>query len=200
MRGVIPSPTPNQGGVLVVRKPWPSMLRTIWGDNDRYLATYWGQFDNRYYVAGDTAHRDADGYFWVMGRSDDVLKVSGHRLGTMEVESAFVAHPRVAEAAIVSRPHEIKGESIFAFVVLNGKRPTGQDADRLAAELREFVGKELGAIAKPDDIRFADNLPKTRSGKIMRRLLRAIARGEPITQDVSTLENPAIVEQLRGEG
>jgi len=191
---------PNQGGWLVVRKPWPSMLRTIWGDNDRYLSTYWGKFDNRYYVAGDTAHRDADGYFWVLGRADDVLKVSGHRLGTAEVESAFVAHPRVAEAAVVSRHHEIKGESIFAYVVLKGQRPTGKDAEKLAAELREFVGKELGAIAKPDDIRFADNLPKTRSGKIMRRLLRAIARGEPITQDISTLENPAIVEQLRGAG
>ena len=191
---------PNQGGWLVVRKPWPSMLRTIWGDNDRYLSTYWGKFDNRYYVAGDTAHRDADGYFWVLGRADDVLKVSGHRLGTAEVESAFVAHPRVAEAAVVSRHHEIKGESIFAYVVLKGQRPEGQDAEKFAAELREFVGKELGAIAKPDDIRFADNLPKTRSGKIMRRLLRAIARGEPITQDISTLENPAIVEQLRGAG
>jgi acetyl-CoA synthetase len=194
-----PVTKPDQGGALVVRKPWPSMLRTIWGDNERYLSTYWAQFHNRYYVAGDTAHRDADGYFWVMGRSDDVLKVSGHRLGTMEVESACVAHPRVAEAAIVSRPHEIKGESIFAFVVLKGQRPTGDAATKLAAELRDFVGKELGPIAKPDDIRFADNLPKTRSGKIMRRLLRAIARGEEITQDVSTLENPAIVEQLRGE-
>jgi len=194
-----PVTKPDQGGALVVRKPWPSMLRTIWGDNERYLSTYWAPFGNRYYVAGDTAHRDADGYFWVMGRSDDVLKVSGHRLGTMEVESACVAHPRVAEAAIVSRPHEIKGESIFAFVVLKGQRPTGDAAKKLAAELRDFVGKELGPIAKPDDIRFADNLPKTRSGKIMRRLLRAIARGEEITQDVSTLENPAIVEQLRGE-
>ncbi len=192
-----PVTDPDQGGWLVVRKPWPSMLRTIWGDNERYLSTYWAKFNNCYYVAGDTAHRDADGYFWVMGRADDVLKVSGHRLGTAEVESAFVAHPRVAEAAVVSRHHEIKGESIFAYVVLRGQRPTGKDAEKLATELREFVGKELGAIAKPDDIRFADNLPKTRSGKIMRRLLRAIARGEPITQDISTLENPAIVEQLR---
>ncbi|MSR09131.1 MAG: acetate--CoA ligase [Gammaproteobacteria bacterium] len=195
-----PVTDPDQGGWLVVRKPWPSMLRTIWGDNDRYVSTYWAKFNNRYYVAGDTAYRDADGYFWVMGRADDVLKVSGHRLGTAEVESAFVAHPRVAEAAVVSRHHEIKGESIFAYVVLKGQRPTGKDAEKFAAELREFVGKELGAIAKPDDIRFADNLPKTRSGKIMRRLLRAIARGEPITQDISTLENPAIVEQLRGAG
>jgi len=193
-----PVTNPDQGGWLVVRKPWPSMLRTIWGDNERYLSTYWAKFGNRYYVAGDTAHRDTDGYFWVMGRADDVLKVSGHRLGTAEVESAFVAHPRVAEAAVVSRHHEIKGESIFAYVVLKGQRPTGKDAEQLSNELRDFVGKELGAIAKPDDIRFADNLPKTRSGKIMRRLLRAIARGEPITQDVSTLENPAIVEQLRG--
>ncbi len=193
-----PVTNPDQGGWLVVRKPWPSMLRTIWGDNERYLSTYWSKFDNRYYVAGDTAYRDADGYFWVLGRADDVLKVSGHRLGTAEVESAFVSHPRVAEAAVVSRHHDIKGESIFAFVTLKGPRPTGVEADRLAHELREHVGQELGAIAKPDDIRFADNLPKTRSGKIMRRLLRAIARGEPITQDVSTLENPAIVEQLRG--
>jgi acetyl-CoA synthetase len=186
--------------MLVIRKPWPAMLRTIWGDNQRYLDTYWARFGNRYYVAGDTAHRDGDGYFWVMGRADDVLKVSGHRLGTMEVESAFVAHPRVAECAIVGRPHDIKGEAISAFVVLKGARPTGAEADKLVAELRDFVGRELGAIAKPDDIRFADNLPKTRSGKIMRRLLRAIARGEEITQDVSTLENPAIVEQLRGNG
>jgi acetyl-CoA synthetase len=189
---------PDKGGYLVIRKPWPAMLRTIWGDNERYLQTYWAKFNNRYYVAGDTAHRDRDGYFWVMGRADDVLKVAGHRLGTMEVESAFVAHPRVAEAAVVSRPHDIKGEAIFAYVVLKGQRPGGADADRLATELREFVGKELGAIAKPDDIRFAENLPKTRSGKIMRRLLRAIARGEEITQDVSTLENPAILDQLRG--
>jgi acetyl-CoA synthetase len=190
---------PHRGGHLVIRKPWPSMLRTIWGDNERYLATYWAKFANRYYVAGDTAHRDQDGYFWVMGRADDVLKVSGHRLGTMEVESAFVAHPRVAEAAVVGRPHDIKGEAICAFVVLKGQRPTGADAERLAAELRDWVGKELGAIAKPDDVRFADNLPKTRSGKIMRRLLRSVARGEEITQDVSTLENPAIIEQLRGK-
>jgi acetyl-CoA synthetase len=190
---------PDRGGHLVIRKPWPSMLRTIWGDNARYLDTYWSKFGNRYYIAGDTAHRDKDGYFWVMGRADDVLKVAGHRLGTMEVESAFVAHPRVAEAAVVGKPHDVKGESIFAYVVLKGQRPTGGEAEKLAAELREWVGKELGAIAKPDDVRFADNLPKTRSGKIMRRLLRAIARGEEITQDVSTLENPAIIDQLRGK-
>jgi acetyl-CoA synthetase len=188
---------PDAGGYVVIRKPWPSMLRTIWRNNDRYIAGYWEKFHNRYYVAGDSAHRDKDGYFWMMGRIDDVLKVAGHRLGTMEIESALVAHPRVAEAAVVGRPHEIKGESVFAFVVLRGPRPTG-DSTTLQKELRDFVGKELGPIAKPDDIRFADNLPKTRSGKIMRRLLKAIARGEEITQDVSTLENPAILEQLRG--
>ncbi len=189
----------DAGGYLVIRRPWPSMLRTIWGDNQRYIETYWEKFQNRFYVAGDGAHRDADGYFWIMGRIDDVLKVSGHRLGTMEVESALVAHPRVAESAVVGRPHDIKGESIFAYVVCRGERPVGADATRLAADLREWVGKQLGAIAKPDDIRFADVLPKTRSGKIMRRLLRALARGEEITQDISTLENPAIIAQLRGE-
>ena len=194
-----PVTQPDAGGYLVIRRPWPAMLRTIWGDNQRYLETYWAKFHNRLYVAGDGAHRDADGYFWIMGRIDDVLKVSGHRLGTMEVESALVAHPRVAESAVVGRAHEVKGESIFAYVVCRGARPTGGEATRLAAELREWVGKQLGAIAKPDDIRFAEVLPKTRSGKIMRRLLRALARGEEITQDVSTLENPAIIAQLRGE-
>jgi hypothetical protein len=173
------------------------MLRTIWRNNDRYLAGYWEKFDNRYYVAGDSAHRDKEGYFWIMGRIDDVLNVAGHRLGTMEIESALVAHPRVAEAAVVGRPHEIKGEAVFAYVVTRGQRPTGE-AGSLTKELRDWVGQQLGPIAKPDDIRFADNLPKTRSGKIMRRLLKAIARGEEITQDVSTLENPAILEQLRG--
>jgi acetyl-CoA synthetase len=194
-----PVTEPDRGGYLVIRRPWPSMLRTIWGDNPRYLKTYWEKFQNRLYVAGDGAHRDADGYFWIMGRIDDVLKVSGHRLGTMEVESALVAHPRVAEAAVVGRPHDIKGEAIFAYVVCRGQRPVGEDATQLAIELREWVGKQLGAIAKPDDIRFTEVLPKTRSGKIMRRLLRALARGEEITQDISTLENPAILAQLRGE-
>jgi acetyl-CoA synthetase len=189
---------PDAGGYLVIRKPWPSMLRTVWGDNDRYIETYWEKFQNRYYVAGDSAHRDADGYFWIMGRVDDVVNVSGHRLGTMEVESALVAHERVVEAAVVSRPHDVKGESIFAYVVFRGERPTGAEADKLAAELRDWVAEQVGAIAKPDDIRFTDNLPKTRSGKIMRRLLRAIARGEEITQDTSTLENEAILDQLRG--
>jgi len=188
----------NAGGYLVMRKPWPGMLRTIWGDNDRYIETYWEKFHNRFYVAGDSAHTDADGYYWIMGRIDDVVNISGHRLGTMEVESALVAHERVVEAAVVSRPHEIKGESIFAYVVFRGERPTGEEAEKLVAELRNWVGEQVGAIAKPDDIRFTDNLPKTRSGKIMRRLLRAIARGEEITQDTSTLENEAILDQLRG--
>ncbi len=187
----------DAGGYLVIRKPWPSMLRTIWRDNARYVANYWEKFDQRFYVAGDSAHRDKDGYFWIMGRVDDVLKVSGHRLGTMEIESALVAHPRVAEAAVVGKPHDVKGESVFAYVVCRGPRPSG-DAGALKKELRDWVGEQLGPIAKPDEIRFADNLPKTRSGKIMRRLLKAVARGEEITQDVSTLENPAILEQLRG--
>ena len=190
--------TPDAGGYLVIRKPWPSMLRTIWGDNARYLSTYWEKFHGKFYVAGDSAHRDADGYFWIMGRIDDVLNVAGHRLGTMEIESALVAHPRVAEAAVVGRTHEIKGESVFAYVVCRGARPSGDEAAALTRELRAWVTEQLGAIAKPDDIRYTDNLPKTRSGKIMRRLLRAVARGEPITQDISTLENPAIIDQLRG--
>ncbi|HEX4389075.1 MAG TPA: acetate--CoA ligase, partial [Steroidobacteraceae bacterium] len=188
---------PDAGGYLVIRKPWPSMLRTIWRNNERYIHGYWEKFQNRYYVAGDSAHRDKDGYFWIMGRIDDVLNVAGHRLGTMEIESALVAHPRVAEAAVVGKPHEIKGESVFAFVVTRGARPAG-DTRALVKELRDWVGEQLGHIAKPDDVRFADNLPKTRSGKIMRRLLKAIARDEEITQDVSTLENPAILDQLRG--
>ncbi|MGH8458070.1 MAG: acetate--CoA ligase, partial [Nevskiales bacterium] len=201
-----PVPDPGKGGYLVIRKPWPSMLRTIWGDNERYLKTYWSQFQNKpvaqgatkehLYVAGDSTHRDKDRCYWIMGRIDDVLNVAGHRLGTMEVESALVAHPRVAEAAVVGRPHDTKGEAIFAFVVLRGKRPEG-DSEALVKELRDWVGEQIGAIAKPDDIRFADNLPKTRSGKIMRRLLRSIAKGEQITQDISTLENPAIVKQLQ---
>jgi len=192
-----PVTRPEAGGYLVIKKPWPSMLRTLWRDNDRYISSYWEKFNNKYYVAGDSARRDKDGYFWIMGRIDDVLNVAGHRLGTMEIESALVANPRVAEAAVVGRPHEVKGEAVFAFVVLRGDRPTG-DVSELVLELRNWVGEQVGAIAKPDDIRFSDNLPKTRSGKIMRRLLRSIARGEEILQDVSTLENPAILEQLRG--
>ncbi|MBM23656.1 MAG: acetate--CoA ligase [Gammaproteobacteria bacterium] len=193
----LPISDPSQGGYLVVKKPWPSMLRTIWGDNQRYLETYWERFDQRYYVAGDSAHRDADGYFWIMGRIDDVLNVSGHRLGTMEVESALVAHPSVAEAAVVGKPHEIKGEGIFAYIVPKGTRPRGQDKNKMTIVLRDWVASELGPIAKPDEIRYTDNLPKTRSGKIMRRLLKSLAKGEEITQDISTLEDESIIKQLQ---
>ncbi len=189
---------PDAGGYLVIRKPWPAMLRTIWGDNERYLQTYWEKFDRRFYVAGDGAHRDADGCFWIMGRIDDVLNVAGHRLGTMEIESALVAHPRVAEAAVVGKPHEIKGEAVLAYVICRGSKPAGAEAAVLVEQLRVWVGEQLGAIAKPDEIRLTDMLPKTRSGKIMRRLLRAVARGEEVSQDISTLENPAILDQLRG--
>jgi acetyl-CoA synthetase len=188
---------PDGGGYLVIKRPWPSMLRTIWGDNQRYLETYWSKFQNRYYVAGDSARRDKDGYYWIMGRIDDVLNVAGHRLGTMEIESALVAHEHVAEAAVVGKQHEIKGESVFAYVVLNIPRPQDTAAKALIDELRSWVGEQLSPIAKPDEIHLTDNLPKTRSGKIMRRLLRSIARGEEITQDMSTLENPGILEQLR---
>ena len=185
------------GGLLVAKKPWPSMIRTIWGNPERFKKSYFPEELNGLYLAGDSAHRDADGYYWIMGRIDDVLNVSGHRLGTMEIESALVANPLVAEAAIVGKPHEIKGESIVAYVVLKGARPEGEAAKKIVAELREWVGKEIGPIAKPDEIRFGDNLPKTRSGKIMRRLLRSLARGEEITSDISTLDNPAILEQLK---
>jgi acetyl-CoA synthetase len=191
--------TANQGGYLVIKKPWPSMLRTIWGDEQRYKDTYWGKFGGKYYLAGDSARCDEDGYFWIMGRIDDVLNVSGHRLGTMEVESALVAHPKVAEAAVVGRPDEIKGEGIFAYVVLKGQRPSGGIDEELTKELRNWVSEQIGPIAKPDEIRYADNLPKTRSGKIMRRLLRTIATGEEITQDTSTLENESILLQLQGK-
>ena len=189
-----------RGGYLVIKRPWPSMLRTIWGDNERYIKTYWEKFKNRYYVAGDSARRDKDGYYWIMGRIDDVLNIAGHRLGTMEIESALVAHPKVAEAAVVSKPHDIKGESAFAYVVLNVPRPQGAAAKALIDELRGWVGDQLSPIAKPDEIRLTDNLPKTRSGKIMRRLLRAVARGEEITQDMSTLENPAIHRSVARRG
>ena len=191
---------PNgQGGMLVIERPWPGMLRTIYRDPERYAKTYFPQeLGGKTYLAGDGAVRNADtGYFTIMGRIDDVLNVSGHRLGTMEIESALVANPIVAEAAVVARPDEMTGEAICAFVVLKQTRPEGNDAADVAKTLRDWVGKEIGPIAKPKDIRFGDNLPKTRSGKIMRRLLRSLARGEEITQDVSTLENPAILEQLR---
>ncbi|MFO8002886.1 acetate--CoA ligase [Thioalkalivibrio sp.] len=189
---------PDQGGLLVIKKPWPSMLRTVWQDDKRYKSTYWPKFDGKYYLAGDSARRDQDGNFWIMGRIDDVLNVSGHRLGTMEIESALVAHEAVAEAAVVGRPHDVKGESIVAFVILKGDRPTGAAADEMVKTLRNWVSDHIGPIAKPDDIRFADGLPKTRSGKIMRRLLRSIAKGEEITSDISTLENEGVVSQLQG--
>jgi len=188
----------QHGGSLVITKPFPSQIRTIWGDPERFKKNYFPEEMRGYYLAGDSAHRDEDGYIWIMGRNDDVLKVSGHRLGTMEIESALVASPLVAEAAVVGRPHEIKGEGIVAFVVLKGARPADSaKAKEIVETLRNWVAKEIGPIAKPDEIRFGDNLPKTRSGKIMRRLLRSIATGEEITQDVSTLENPAILEQLK---
>lgn len=191
---------PNgNGGILVVKKPWPSMIRTIWGDPERFKKSYYPEdFKGKYYLAGDGAIRDKEtGYFTITGRIDDVLNVSGHRMGTMEIESALVAHTElVAEAAVVGRPDETTGEAICAFVVLKRPRPTGEEAKKIAKELRDWVGKEIGPIAKPKDIRFGDNLPKTRSGKIMRRLLRSVAKGEAVTQDTSTLENPAILEQL----
>ncbi len=189
--------TDTGGGLLVVKKPWPSMIRNIWGNPERFKKAYFPEELKGYYLAGDSAHRDEDGYYWIMGRIDDVLNVSGHRLGTMEIESALVANPLVAEAAIVGRPHDIKGESIVAYVVLKGDRPEGEAAKAIASQLRDWVGKEIGPIAKPDEIRFGENLPKTRSGKIMRRLLRSLAKGEEITSDISTLDNPAILEQLK---
>ncbi len=190
---------PNgSGGILVIKKPWPSMIRTIYGDPERFVKSYYPPELKGYYLAGDGAIRDKEtGYFTITGRIDDVLNVSGHRMGTMEIESALVSCTElVAEAAVVGRPDDTTGEAICAFVVLKGTRPTGDEAKKIATQLRNWVAKEIGPIAKPKDIRFGDNLPKTRSGKIMRRLLRSIAKGEAITQDTSTLENPAILEQL----
>jgi len=189
----------GKGGFLVVKKPWPSMIRTIWGDPERFKKSYYPiDFGGKLYLAGDGAVRDAKtGYFTIMGRIDDVLNVSGHRMGTMEIESALVSNPMVAEAAVVGRPDDLTGEAICAFVVLKQSRPNGEEAKKIANDLRNWVGKEIGPIAKPKDIRFGENLPKTRSGKIMRRLLRSLAKGEEITQDVSTLENPGILDQLK---
>jgi len=188
----------GQGGILVIKKPWPSMIRTIWGEPERFRTSYFPLELKGFYLAGDGAIRDRDnGYFTITGRIDDVLNVSGHRMGTMEIESALVSCTElVAEAAVVARPDETTGEAICAFVVLKRPRPTGDEAKQIAKALRDWVGKEIGPIAKPKDIRFGDNLPKTRSGKIMRRLLRSIAKGEAITQDTSTLENPAVLQQL----
>jgi acetyl-CoA synthetase len=189
----------GKGGFLVIKRPWPSMIRTIWNDPDRFKKSYFPEdLGGKLYLAGDGAVRDATtGYFTIMGRIDDVLNVSGHRMGTMEIESALVSHPLVAEAAVVGKPHDIKGEAIVAYVVLKRARPVGDEAKQIVNELRNHVGHEIGPIAKPDEIRFGDNLPKTRSGKIMRRLLRTLAKGEEITSDVSTLENPHILEQLK---
>jgi len=188
----------GSGGILVIKKPWPSMIRTIWGDPERFKSSYFPEELKGYYLAGDGAVRDAErGYFRVTGRIDDVLNVSGHRMGTMEIESALVAKTDlVAEAAVVGRPDDTTGEAICAFVVLKRSLPQGDEARQIAKELRDWVAKEIGPIAKPKDIRFGENLPKTRSGKIMRRLLRSLAKGEQITQDTSTLENPAILAQL----
>ncbi len=184
---------PNEGGYLVVTHPWPSMLRTIWGDDERYKQAYWSEIPGRYF-AGDGARRDEHGYYWIMGRVDDVINVSGHRLGTAEIESALVSHEAVAEAAVVGRPDEIKGQAIAAFVTLEGGR---QGDDELKNILRAHVAHEIGALARPDDIRFTDMLPKTRSGKIMRRLLRELAAGGTVAGDVTTLEDISVLEKLR---
>jgi acetyl-CoA synthetase len=183
----------NEGGYLVVTYPFPSMLRTIWGDDERFKKQYWSEIPGVYF-AGDGARRDQRGYYWIMGRVDDVINVSGHRLGTAEIESALVSHPAVAEAAVVGRPDEIKGQAIAAFVTLEGGR---QGNEALKQELRAHVAKEIGSLAKPDDLRFTDTLPKTRSGKIMRRLLRELASGGTVAGDVTTLEDFSVLEKLR---
>ena len=188
------NPVPaNTGGYLVIREPWPAMLRTIWGDDERYRRQYWSEIEGLYF-SGDGARKDKDGYYWIMGRVDDVINVGGHRLGTMEVESALVSHDKVAEAAVVGRPDELKGQAIVAFVTLEGAY---SPSENLREELRQHVVKEIGPIAKPDDLRFTDSLPKTRSGKIMRRLLREIAAGGAVKGDVTTLEDLSVLEKLR---
>jgi acetyl-CoA synthetase len=184
----------NQGGWLVMTHPWPGMLRGIWGDDERYVEQYWSKVPGKY-LAGDNARLDADGYYWIMGRIDDVINVSGHRLSTIEVESALVSHPAVAEAAAVGRPHEIKGQAIAVFVTLKGE----EAGDELRDELKQHVRKEIGALAVPDEVRFTNTLPKTRSGKIMRRLLRDIAEGKEEVGDTSTLEDYSALAKLRDE-
>jgi acetyl-CoA synthetase len=184
---------PNQGGFLVIKRPWPGMLRTIFRDPERYRQQYFSQIDGMYFT-GDGARRDEDGYFWIMGRVDDVINVSGHRLSTMEVESALVAHEYVAEAAVVGRPDEVKGQAIAAFVTLEGGRTPSPE---LKEELRKWVAKEIGSLAKPDDIRFTDALPKTRSGKIMRRLLRELATSGEVKGDTTTLEDFTVLAKLK---
>jgi acetyl-CoA synthetase len=183
----------NQGGLLIIKRPWPGMLRTIYRDPDRYRQQYFSQIEGVYFT-GDGARRDEDGYFWIMGRVDDVINVSGHRLGTMEIESALVSHVTVAEAAVVGRPDDMKGQAIVAFVTLEGAR---KGSSQLRDELRQHVVKEIGALARPDDLRFTDALPKTRSGKIMRRLLRQIAAGDQTIGDTTTLEDLSVLAKLR---
>lgn len=200
---------PDKGGLFVIRRPWPGMLRGVHGNRERFVSNYWGRVKapgtgQPYYFSADGARRDKDGYFWIQGRIDDVIKVSGHLLGTMEVESALVSHPAVAEAAVVGYPHEIKGSAICAFVTLRGnwnaRTPSRRPDDGLRKELAAHVAKEVGALAKPEQIRFAEGLPKTRSGKIMRRLLRDVAAGvEKITQDTSTLEDFSVVAKLHAD-
>jgi acetyl-CoA synthetase len=184
------------GGYLVSRKPWPSMLRTIWGDDERYRKTYFGRWGDGVYVTGDGARRDADGYLWLLGRVDDVLNVAGHRIGTAEVESALVEHPAVAEAAVVGRPDPLKGQALVAFVSLRASAKA--EPREIRGELREWVAEKIGAIAKPDDVHLAADLPKTRSGKIMRRLLRDIAEGRSLG-DTTTLADPSVVQALRDQ-
>jgi acetyl-CoA synthetase len=190
-----PDGIPAKAGYLAVTKPWPGMLRTVWGDDERFRSTYWSRWEGRYYFPGDGAKRDEDGYFWILGRVDDVLNVAGHRIGTMEVESALVDHPSVAEAAVVGRVDELKGQAIAAFVTVKEGVKTD---DLLKKDLRQHVADKIGAIARPDDILFAADLPKTRSGKIMRRLLRDIAEGRALG-DTTTLADPAVVAKLKSE-
>ena len=186
---------PNVGGKLVIRKPWPSMLRTIYGDDERYAKTYWSEFgDKHFYFTGDGARRDAEGNFWIVGRIDDVLNVAGHRLGTSEIESALVSHPAVAEAAVVGKPDEIKGQGVMAFVTVKSGQTKGKE---LEDALKKHVAASIGAIARPDEIRFTDALPKTRSGKIMRRLLKEVASGKAVTGDTTTLEDLSILAKLQ---
>lgn len=188
----------STGGFLVIKKPWPGMIRNIWGNIDRFRASYFPEEFRGYYLAGDGAQRDSDGYFWIMGRIDDVLNVSGHRLGTMEIESALVSHDKVSEAAVIGRSDETTGEAVVAFIVMKGDKPSNDEAFNIAKELRNWIAREIGPIAKPKDIIFGDSLPKTRSGKIMRRLLRSIANGEKINQDTSTIENISVFDNLLG--
>jgi acetyl-CoA synthetase len=185
----------GSGGYLVIKEPWPSMLRTLWGDDERYQKAYWSEFPGIYFT-GDGARQDEDGYFWIVGRIDDVLNISGHRIGTAEVESALVSHPAVAEAAAVGRPDDFKGQALVVFVTL---KAGNKASDALKDELRSHVGREIGSLAKPDVIRFAAALPKTRSGKIMRRILKEIAAGGAVKGDTTTLEDFSVVASLQTE-